>query len=148
MRAALPFVVLLALLAAGCGSGRLSHNEFVSRADQICARSQDAIRKLQPPTTSSQAAAYLRKQLKIEQQALASIRRLKAPESDKRKVNELLQEFDRLDQLAAQAANALDQKNQKNFIKARAAAAEALLKVNGAAQGLGLNRCGAVQGAG
>jgi hypothetical protein len=137
-------LVLVALLAAGCGGGSktLTHDEFVTKADDVCRDSQAEIRKLQPPTNNQEAAAYFTREYDIQEASLAKLRKLEPPPKDAKKVKELVGHFHKVDLAVKEAASALGRQNKKDFDAARGHAAVAITRASAAAGDLGLKVCG------
>jgi hypothetical protein len=97
-----------ALAAAGCGSSRLSHEQFVDRADAICSRYDAAVAKLQTPRTLVEVERYTRRVIPIYRRALAELAALEPPKADVPRFRAWLRADRRiaadLDALAAAAA--------------------------------------------
>lgn len=69
-------------LLAGCGSSRLSHEEFVDRADAACSRYDAAVKKLKTPRTLTEVERYTRRVIPIYRKALDELAALEPPEAD------------------------------------------------------------------
>jgi hypothetical protein len=86
LRIALCFLVLAAagtLVAAGCGSGgRLSHGEFVKRADAVCTAFRASTQQIARPRTYSDIVAYVRKTRPLYEAARIRLAALKPPAGD------------------------------------------------------------------
>ncbi len=83
MRRALVLLCGLPVLVAACGSGggdRLTQAEYVRRADAICARYNEDVKKLPAPKTPPAIVDYADKSLKLLDEALADERDLEPPE--------------------------------------------------------------------
>jgi hypothetical protein len=79
------FAAGAALLVASCSDGdhSLSKAEYAQRADQVCARYNQATRALGTPGTSLQSLArYANASLPILDRAVARLRRLKPPKDE------------------------------------------------------------------
>src|SRR5690349_15501663 len=63
-RGSLAALALTAALA-GCGDGRLSHGDFVKRADAVCTAYNNATSATKRPRTYAQIVAYVRKTLPL-----------------------------------------------------------------------------------
>jgi hypothetical protein len=77
--------ILLGLLVAGCGgggSGRLSHAEFVKRADTLCRESVAKLKLLQNPHSLPELVTYLKQARPIQEKFLADSRKLRPPPKD------------------------------------------------------------------
>jgi hypothetical protein len=71
-----------ALTLAGCGSGRLSHGDFVRKADAVCSAYQAKVEILTHPTSYDDVIAYVEKTLPLYVAALDKLRALEPPPSD------------------------------------------------------------------
>jgi hypothetical protein len=72
-----------ALAAAGCGSGgRLSHGDFVKRADAVCAAFQDSSQAIARPRTYKDIVVYVRKTRPLYEAARIKLTALKPPAKD------------------------------------------------------------------
>ncbi|HXH97505.1 MAG TPA: hypothetical protein VNH40_09880 [Gaiellaceae bacterium] len=73
----------LAAMLAGCGGGgRLSHSDFVRRADAVCSAYQAKIDLLTQPASYDDVIAYVEKTLPLYVAALDELRALDAPAAD------------------------------------------------------------------
>jgi hypothetical protein len=83
-----PFLLLLAaagaLATAGCGDGgRLSHADFVKRADAVCTAFRASTQSVARPRTYSDIVAYVRKTRPLYEAARIKLEALKPPVKDK-----------------------------------------------------------------
>jgi len=69
-------------LLSGCGSSRLSHDDFVERADAVCSRYDAAVRKLRSPQTLTEVERYTRRVIPIYGKALTELAALEPPNED------------------------------------------------------------------
>jgi hypothetical protein len=70
------------LVVAGCGGGRLSHDDYVSRADAVCTAYQSKVALLTHARTYDEVIAYADKTLPLYMAALDKLRALRPPSSD------------------------------------------------------------------
>jgi hypothetical protein len=70
------------VLLAGCGSGRLSHDDYVERANAICSQYDATVRKLPRPGTVTKIEAYARRTGRLYRTALAQLEELRPPKDD------------------------------------------------------------------
>src|ERR671932_2184206 len=85
MRAAgLVLALAAASLAAGCGGGggRLSRDDYVKRADAICAKYNRRIRALRQPRTIAGISAFTAKAIPIARRGDDELRSLEPPKGD------------------------------------------------------------------
>jgi hypothetical protein len=86
-----PIVVVLGVvLLAGCGSSRLSHVEFVKRANAICTTYDAEAKKLPRPNSVTEIETYARRSLARYRAALAQLEALKPPQEDEVTVGQWL----------------------------------------------------------
>jgi hypothetical protein len=71
-----------AAILASCGSSRLSHAEYVQRANAICADYDAQVKKVKKPGTVSEIESYARRVLKLYRSALARLEALQPPQDD------------------------------------------------------------------
>lgn len=79
-----------AVLLAGCGSSRLSHAEYVKRANAICTSYRAAVKKLPRPNSVTEIETYARRSLVRYRTALAQLEALKPPQEDAVTAGQLL----------------------------------------------------------
>ena len=85
LRAALPSGLLataLVVTAAGCGGGRLSHGDFVKRADAVCTAFRAAAIPIARPRDYASIVAYVNKTLPLYEAARLKLVALKPPLQD------------------------------------------------------------------
>jgi hypothetical protein len=134
---------VLAFAVAGCGggsNGRLSHGEFVKRADALCRTSVAKLRQLPNPKTLPQLVTYLKQARPIQETFLADSRKLRPPakdEADWRRAiafdEQVLRYYDEM----AAAVN----RGDRNTLRRVQAALRALPAKNPYEQRLGLQGC-------
>lgn len=97
------------ILAAGCGGegggDRLTRDEFVSRAEEICEEYDGRIEEIPEPESEEQLGEYTDELVQIVEEGVAEFRELRPPE-------ELQDEYDRWmesNEEAVDAARELDQ---------------------------------------
>ena len=72
-----------ALATAGCGGGgRLSHGDFVKRADAVCTAFRSSTARIARPRTYNDIVAYVRKTRPLYEAARIRLARLKPPKRD------------------------------------------------------------------
>lgn len=84
-RVALPSTLLAAALvtaAAGCGGGRLSHGDFVKRADAVCSAFRKAAIPIARPRDYAAIVTYVNKTLPLYEAARLKLAALKPPTQD------------------------------------------------------------------
>ena len=72
----------VASLLAGCGSSRLSHGDYVKRANAICAAYDAKVKKLAKPRSVTEIEKYAQSVLVQYRDALAKLEALKPPKDD------------------------------------------------------------------
>jgi hypothetical protein len=90
LRIAPPALVAVALLAGCGGGGRLSHDDFVQRADAICSAFRNAAGSTARPRTYDQIVAYVNKTLPLYEAARRKLAALKPPAGDEPTVRDWL----------------------------------------------------------
>jgi hypothetical protein len=71
-----------ALAVAGCGSGRLSHDAYVGRADAVCSAYAGKVQLLTRPRSYAGVAAWVERTLPLHVAALDKLAALRPPASD------------------------------------------------------------------
>ena len=141
-RSALAAAGLTLLVAAGCGGGRLSHGDFVKKADAVCSAYRAQTTPLLSPRSYDAIVAWGRKTLPLYAAALQKLRALQPPQADEQAVQAWL----RSDVRVQKATRALIVAAQKrDYPSVSAAASEAQLagsESRQAAATLGLQVCG------
>ena len=83
MKRVFAIALFAAFVLAGCGgSGRLTHAEFVKRADALCGKSVAKLRVLKNPSSIPELVVYLKKAKPIRRSFLAEARNLTPPAKD------------------------------------------------------------------
>ena len=131
------------MLAAGCGGGRLSHGDFVKRADAVCsAYNAHVTPRVVTPHSYNAIERYVDSTLPLYTAALEKLSALDPPSSDAQAVRSWLA----ADRRVARAVRALGvAAQQRNFPAVSAAASRAQLAASEsrqAAAGLGMHVCG------
>jgi hypothetical protein len=129
-------------LAAGCGGGRLSHGDFVKRADAICSAYNARVKpRVVTPRSYTAIERYVGRTLPFYEAALQKLTTLEPPSSDEQSVRAWLA----ADRRVARAVRALGvAAQQRNFQAVSAAASRAQLassESRQAAAGLGMRVC-------
>ena len=132
------------LVAAGCGGGRLSHGEFVKRADAICSAYQAQTTPIVTPRSYDAIVRWGKATLPIYAGALRELSALKPPAADQQEVNAWLA-GDRKVQRATRDLVAAAQRRDYPSVTAAASRAQlAGSESRAAASTLGLQVCGSV----
>ena len=132
------------MLAAGCGGGgRLSHGEFVKRADAVCTAYNTKVKpRVITPRSYDAIERYVDDTLPLYMAALEKLSALSPPSSDAQAVRAWLA----ADRRVARAVHALGvAAQQRNFPAVSAAASRAQLAASEsrqAAANLGMHVCG------
>jgi hypothetical protein len=143
---ALPPILLAAAIAAtmlaGCGGdGRLSHGDFVKRADAVCSAYRSAAEPIARPRTYAQIVAYVNKTLPLYEAARIKLAELKPAAKDATTVRDWLAADGRI----AAALRDLGQAGLRHDFPAVTAAAADVqaesVTSRHAAQALGLEVC-------
>ena len=131
----------LAALAAGCGSSRLSHGDFVKKSDAICSAYADGTKAVLRPRSYDQIVRYVAKTLPLYEAALRELEALKPPSGDVQAVRTWLA----ADRRVAKAVHDLgDAAQRRDFPAVTSAAARAQLAGSAsreAAAALGMTVC-------
>ncbi|MDX6487273.1 MAG: hypothetical protein QOF43_2426 [Gaiellaceae bacterium] len=72
----------LVLAATGCGGGKLSHSDYVKRADAVCKAYAGATKPLTHPRSYADVIAYVKQTLPLYEAALRKLRALEPPSND------------------------------------------------------------------
>ncbi|HEY2373884.1 MAG TPA: hypothetical protein VGH82_15280 [Gaiellaceae bacterium] len=135
------------MLAAGCGGGRLSHGDFVKRADAVCSAYNARVKpRVITPRSYDAIERYVDGTLPLYMAALQKLSALQPPSSDVQAARTWLA----ADRRVARAVRALGvAAQQRNFPAVSAAASRAQLAASEsrqAAAGLGMRVCGTLTG--
>jgi hypothetical protein len=132
---------MLLALVAGCGDGRLSHADYVKRADAICAAYADATKPVARPRSYTEIVEYVRKTLPLYEAALRRLKVLRPPSPDEATVHRWLA----ADRRVAKAIHSLgDAAERRDFPAVTTAASQAQLagsQSRRAATALGMQVC-------
>jgi hypothetical protein len=129
------------VVLAGCGSDRLSHSDYVERANAICAQYNATVKKLGRPPTVTAIERYARRTGRLYRAALAQLEELQPPKEDELTVADWLARDRRIaEDIAAIEAAA----RTRNIPAVRAATARAASDdrlSDSLAKLLGLTKC-------
>ncbi len=136
-------LLALVLLAAACGGGgnqRLSHAEFVRRADALCQASVAELKKIPNPTNITELIDYLKHARPIQARFIDQGRKLKPPLKDQPDWDRALALDEKIlgyyDEMAAAA-----KKGDQNNLRRVTASLQALPAKNPYEQRLGMTGC-------
>lgn len=130
-----------ALALAGCGGGRLSHRDFVRKADAICSAYQAKVELLTHPTSYDDVIAYVEKTLPLYVAAVDELRALEAPTSDEAAVKTWLAANRKVEAAVRKLRDAAMRHDPAATNDASAAIQAASLASRRAAAALGLEVC-------
>jgi hypothetical protein len=135
-------VTAVAALVGGCGgNGRLSHDEFVKRADAICSAYRGSTQRLAHPRSYAQVLAYVKKTLPVYEAALRKLEQLKPPESDAAIVRKWLAADRRIVKAEQELARAAQRHDFDAVTAAANAVQQAGVDARQAAADLGMQVC-------
>ena len=86
-------VIGMVLVLSSCGGGsskRLTKEQFVTKANALCASFNKEVNKAGDPTTPAQAIAYFNKLLPLDKKLVGGIDKLKPPSSEEANVNRIV----------------------------------------------------------
>jgi hypothetical protein len=129
------------LVVAGCGGGRLSHDDYVTRADAVCTAYQNKVALLTHARTYSEVIAYADKTLPLYTAALDKLRALKPPSSDEPAVRRWLAADEKVATAIARLRDAAMRHDPAATNDASAEMQAAGLAGTRAAAALGLKSC-------
>jgi hypothetical protein len=143
-RSALAAAGLTALLAAGCGGGRLSHGEFVKRADAICSAYKAQTKPIVTPRSYDAIVRWGEQTLPLYAAALRKLSDLDPAAADEAEVQAWLAS-DRKVQKATRDLVAAAQRRDYPSVTAAASRAQLAGSASrAAASTLGLQVCGSL----
>jgi hypothetical protein len=135
-------VTAFAALAGGCGGdGRLSHDEFVKRADAICSAYRGSTQRLVQPRSYARVLAYVKETLPYYEAALRTLEDLKPPKRDETAVRAWLAADRRIVKAEQQLALAAERRNFDAVTAAANAVQQAGVDARHAAAELGMQVC-------
>lgn len=132
-----------AFALAGCGSGRLSHDAFVTRADTVCRAYDAQVQLLSRPKSYDAIVAYVEKTLPLHVAALDKLRGLKPPKDDQAGVRAWLAENAKVEAGLRTLRDAAMNRDLARANDASTAVQSASLAARQAAASLGLTDCAA-----
>ena len=131
------------LALAGCGGGRLSHDDYVRRADAVCAAYDAKVQLLTRPDGYAAIVAYVDRTLPLYVSALDKVRALKPAASDDKAVRAWLRADDRVVVAVRRLRDAALKKDPAATNDASTGVQAASLASRRAAAALGLKACSA-----
>ena len=132
----------LTALAAGCGgSGRLSHDAFVQRADAVCAAYDAQVQLLAKPSSYDDVITYVAKTLPLYIAAVDELKALRPPAADEETVRAWLAQEDAVAAALRRLRKAAMQHDPAATNSASATVQAASLAGRRAAAALGMSDC-------
>ena len=141
-RSALAAAGLTLLVAAGCGGGRLSHADFVKKADAVCSAYRAQTTPILSPRSYDAVVAWGRRTLPIYAAALRKLRDLQPPDADADAVRSWLAADANVQRAARDLVTAAQKRDYPSLSAAASRAQLAGSKSRQAASSLGLQVCG------
>lgn len=129
------------MLATGCGDGRLSHGDFVKKADAICAAYERRTPAETQPRTYAAIVAYVEKMLPLYEDALRRLGALSPPTKDERAVRAWLSADRRVAVAVRELGLAAERRDFPSVSSAAARVQLAGSASRRAAAGLGMTVC-------
>ena len=130
-----------AFAAAGCGSGRLSHDQFVAHADAVCSAYDAKVQLLSRPRSYADIVAYVGQTLPLYVAALDKLKALQPPRDDEDAVRAWLALNDRVVATVRRLRAAALRHDPAGTNDASTAMQAASLASRRAAAALGLTAC-------
>jgi hypothetical protein len=135
-------VTVVVALAGGCGGdGRVSHQEFVKRADAICSAYRDGTQRIAHPRSYARVLAYVKETLPLYEAALRKLEELKPPKRDEAAVRAWLSADRRIVKAEQQLAVAAQRRDFDAVTAAANAVQQAGVDARHAAAELGMHVC-------
>jgi hypothetical protein len=136
-------VTVAAGLLGGCGGdGRLSHDEFVKRADAICSAYRGSTKRLAHPRSYAQVLAYVKETLPLYEAALRKLQQLQPPKGDEAAVRAWLAADRRIVKAEQRLARAAQRHDFDEVTAAANEVQQAGVDARHAAADLGMQVCG------
>jgi hypothetical protein len=132
-----------ALALAGCGGGRLSHGDFVRKADAVCSAYDAKVNVLTRPASYDDVIAYVEKTLPLYVAALDQLHALEPPAADEAAVKAWLAANRKVETAVRTLREAAMRHDPAATNDASAAVQAASLASRKAAAALGLKVCSA-----
>lgn len=139
MRGSVPLVALA--LLAGCGGGRLSQEEFVSQANEICTNVNDGLREIRAPKDQSDFAPVLDEGLVVVNDGVGELRDLQPPEALDARYDAWLDKVEESAKAIEKASAAAKKNDQAAIGLALQEGDDANTEANRLAAQLGLRAC-------
>ena len=133
----------VALTLAGCGSGRLSHDAYVTRADAVCRAYNSQVTLLTRPTSYEDVIAYVGKTLPYYVGAVNKLKQLEPAKSDEAAVHGWLAHSAVVEAALRSLRDAALNRDAARMNDASTAVQSASLASRQAAGALGLTDCAA-----
>jgi hypothetical protein len=136
-------LVVVVILAAGCGSGskRLSREEYSKQADAVCAKYNAKIKALGQPGSIRALPGYVDKALPIARKGTDELRGLKPPKDEEKTAKEWLDQNDSVVGAMERLRDAAKHADRTGVQAALTDASSANRAANGFARQLGLRVC-------
>jgi hypothetical protein len=134
-------LLALLLLLAGCGGGRLSQQEFTTRANEICGDVNEGLKGIREPSGIDDLGPVLDEGLVVVNDGLDELRKVKPPESLDARYDAWLAKVDEAAKALAKASDAAERDDQAAVGLALQEGDDANVAANRLATQLGLRTC-------
>ena len=141
-RSAFAAAGLTLLVVAGCGGGRLSHGDFVKKADAVCSAYRSQTPPLLSPKSYDAVVAWGQETLPLYAAALQKLRGLQPPQADQQTVRTWLAADARVQGATRDLVAAAQKRDYPSLSAAASRAQLAGSESRQAATTLGLQVCG------
>lgn len=141
-------LLVIGVLLSACGPKekveRLTKEEFISKADDICRDANAAVEDLGYPATSEELTSYVTGVEEVSSKALGEIARLEPPEADAEEVQDAITKLQSALDLLNEYQQAEASGNKVASLVALQEANFAALEAQSFAEGYGFQECGRV----
>jgi hypothetical protein len=135
-------IALLALVS--CEGDRLSKEEYISDADEICAEALEAAQEIPQPTDPGSAESYASELEEVTRGYISELRELEPPEADEEALGQLIDDIERAGLKIVEATRS--NTSGGNPAEAYAEALELAEDANESAAEYGFRSCGISEG--
>lgn len=145
MKNARIWAVAALLVLSACSDGRLTKEEYIERADELCAEADAKTRELDPPKSPAELEEFVGRAQEITADLVADLRELEPPEEGRETIEQMLAKTEETMAYLPQIEEAVRAGERRRLASIAQDLQSSAAEANRLAQEYGFERCGQAQ---